>query len=444
MSVGESFQASVSDVSLARQVIAHLGQSGTPPEEGVELYTVGLDAYLEPLRSEYLELLLPSGVSSFKLVVGSYGGGKTHFLYCVRNMAEALGYAVAYVPLSPTECPFHQLDEVYRAIAQNLRFPLGPATLSEDRSYNRGIESFLRYVFLWLQRRWGLADLEPREARRRFRSLLQGIQGTESTSFRRAMAQALEALADDDEDRFLAFVQWLKGENPTDARLREAQVVEVLTPRTAFRWVRSLAQWIREVGLSGTVFLFDEAERALSMGLTRQVMTALDNLRQWIDECGQRRFPSVLTLYAVPDEFMLTDRPGPSYEALRQRLQTIFSRWEPTGVKIYLERLPIEPIPFLVQLGQKLTALYQRAYGVLLPPELTRGNVEVLARRVYQLRYADVSYRRVFITSLIPLLHRMRQDPAFVLTEALADRWVQEHLRALQDDQRRISDEQEY
>ncbi len=429
--------------ALARYVIAHLGQSGTPPEEGVELYTVGLDVYLEPLQKEYLETLLPDGISSFKLVVGSYGGGKTHFLYCVRTIAESLGYVVTYVPLSPAEAPFHQLDEVYRAIVQNIRFPLRYAEM-HDHMYNRGIESFLRYTMLYLNERLQLQDLPVETARSRMDTFLHGIQNIESASFRNAMAHALRALFEENEERFHQVVQWLKGENPRHPQLRERHVIETLTPRTAFRWIRSLAQWVREIGLPGTVFLFDEAERAISLGHTRQVVAALDNLRQWIDECGQRRFPGVLTLYAVPDELMLMDRPGPSYEALKQRLQTVFSRWEPTGVKIYLERLQIEPIPFLLQIGQKLMELYQRAYQIVLPQELTQANIRVLAHRVYHHRFADISYRRLFITTLIPLFHRIRQDPTFVLTDTVADEWIQHRLIAFREQDLRDSDAREF
>ncbi len=444
MVINETTSSPETSVSLARRIITHLGQSGTPPEYGVEWYTVGLDEYLEPLRKEYLELMIPEGVSSFKLVIGSYGGGKTHFLYCVRDLALNLGFAVAYVPLSPAECPFNQMDAVYRTIMANIAFPRNETHDLLDAITHRGIEAYLRYSTSAMLQRLNLPVTETLENPEPLQALFKTFVGIESSSFARAMKEAVIALATGNEERFLTLVQWLKGEKIQSETLRDLQIVENLDQRSAFRMIRSLAQWNRQMGLQGTVILFDEAERAISLQATRQVMAALDHLRQWIDECGQGRFPGVLTLYAVPDETMLLDRPGPSYEALRQRLHTVFSRMEPTGVKIYLERLHLDPRAFLLELGQRLLDIYQRAYEILLPPELTPRNIEVLADQVYRLRYADISYRRLFVTSLIPLLHHMREDPHFILDPEQAEQWVVQRYAALDARPVKDSDEHEF
>ena len=444
MTLPPSMEDRSNDVLTARRIITHLGQSGTPPQEGLEWYTVGLDEYLQVLQEEYLDSLIPSGVSSFKLVIGSYGGGKTHFLYCLRNLAVRLGYAVAYVSLSPAECPFNQLDTVYRALLDGLEYPLGDEARTTQPQYLRGVEAFLRYAYLDAAAKLELDSRHREDRRRRLDTYLHQFTNIESTSFRRALDAAFRAQMEEDEDLFLTVVQWLKGEKVGSETLRSLNIVEGVDARSAFRMIRSLAQWIRQAGLRGLVVLFDEAERSISLHSSRQIMTALDHLRQWIDECGQGRFPSVLTLYAVPNEMMLIDRPGPSYEALRQRLHTVFSRWEPTGVKIYLERLQMDPKEFLHQLGDRLLAIYQRAYDIALPAELAKRNLVVLADRVYQMRYADISYRRLFVTSVIPLLHRMRRDSGFALTEEKADAWILQRAEASEREQTSRSDDHEF
>lgn len=431
-------------VRLARQIIAHLGQSGTPPEYGVEWYTVGLDDYLAPIREEYLELMTREGVSSFKLVVGSYGGGKTHFLYCVRDMALHLGYPVIYVPLSPAECPFNQLDLVYRAIMNNIAYPISEDHDLYEAITQRGIESFIRHAAAEVARKLAIRLDDREKELEKVRIFLDGLFGIESSSFARAMREAILAVLKGDEETFNDLIQWLKGERIQSDRLRQRQIVENIDSRSAFRMIRSLAQWIRQFGFHGTVVLFDEAERAISLQATRQVMAALDHLRQWIDECGQGRFPGVFTLYAIPDESMLLDRPGPSYEALRQRLHTVFSKIEPTGVKIYLDRINMEPRAFLISLGKRLLEIYERAYTLNLPREITLRNIEVLADQVYRLRYADISYRRLFVTSIIPLLHRMRHQPDYLLEPDEAEQWVIQRYTSLDTQNIRNSDEHEF
>src|SRR5690554_5218151 len=105
------------DPRVASHILQRLGESGQPPEFGVEWINVGNESYLKVLESEYFERQLKGG-ASFKLVQGYFGGGKTHFLYCVRDMAWRHGFAVAVVELSPTECPYDDTLKVYATVAR--------------------------------------------------------------------------------------------------------------------------------------------------------------------------------------------------------------------------------------------------------------------------------------------------------------------------------------
>jgi len=80
----------------------------------------------------------------------------------------------------------------------------------------------------------------------------------------------------------------------------------------------------------------------------------VNNLRELIDECGQASFGRTMWFYAAPDESFLNGRAS-VYEALSQRVSTVFdAKLNPTGVKIYLERIPMEPIAHLKEIGEKL------------------------------------------------------------------------------------------
>ena len=96
----------------ARRIIETVGSSGTPPEWGFQYFTSGLEPYLTVLEQDYLSSYLRQGGATFKLLVGTYGGGKTHFLYNVRALGWNHGFPVAYVTLSPEASPFHRLDKV--------------------------------------------------------------------------------------------------------------------------------------------------------------------------------------------------------------------------------------------------------------------------------------------------------------------------------------------
>jgi len=127
---------------IARRIVETVGANGIPPEYGFQFFTAGLQPYLAVMDEEYLSSFIKQGGSAFKIVVGVYGGGKTHFLYSVRDLAWRYNFVVSYVSLSPDESPFHRLDRVYKAIVGGMMPPL---TTDEMLSgYEQGIVSFLR------------------------------------------------------------------------------------------------------------------------------------------------------------------------------------------------------------------------------------------------------------------------------------------------------------
>ncbi|MFO7650281.1 MAG: BREX system ATP-binding domain-containing protein [bacterium] len=389
------------DRQLAKAIINKLGSTGTPPEFGIESFTVGLDSYTKPLEEEYLNGILKFNLSSFKLITGNYGGGKTHFLYVMRDLAFKNNYCVAYVSLNPTECPFDRLELVYKGIAANLTAPQPGTTPGLDAA--KGIESVVRK---WYQDRKADAGRVDN-----LRTYLDELPATESTSFHNAVRGAFSSLLAEDSAGFSDIVQWLKGEEVHKDVRSQHRISERIDKATAFRMLRSLIQWVHAIGYSGLVLLFDEAERGMSISSSRDKRRALDNLRQLVDECGNSRLPGAMFLYAVPDENLLLEGSGGVYEALKQRLRSVFTEMNPVGVKIDLEKLGIEPTDFLVALGARLAGLFEAAYDVKLDPAKRDGVVRTLAELAVTAFVLDVSYRRLFVVALLEALHGLRAEP---------------------------------
>ena len=197
--------------------------------------------------------------------------------------------------------------------------------------------------------------------------------------------------------------------------------------------MRSLIQWIRAVNYSGLVLLFDEGERASSLASSRERRQALDNLRQIVDECSNVRLPSAMFFYAIPDDRQLLDGKEDVYEALRQRLRGVFSGLNPSGVKVNLEELGVEPIPFLIDVGEKVAHIYELAYGIEFPQDVLQTTVKNLAESAYEERYADISYRRLFVKGLVEILHRLRQNPDRPINKELTTHILRLGLESLEN-----------
>ncbi|MEM3394057.1 MAG: DUF2791 family P-loop domain-containing protein, partial [Candidatus Methanomethylicia archaeon] len=247
------------DKNTAGKIISTVGQSGIPPEYGASLFSVGLDKYLKTLNDEYLSSFIKNGGSAFKMVVGIYGGGKTHFLYNVRDLAWQNNYAVSYISLSPNNCPFYQIDMVYKAIVRGLTFPLTPEELLSG--YETGIVPFIQSWFSTKYQEYKSKFNEEEKTIEMLKNHLQSIGNLESISFANAVKSAFRALMNKKEDDFYSICQWLLGEKYEKSIHSRFEIVQRIDRSTALSMIRSLVKWIKEIGYAGLIILMDEAER---------------------------------------------------------------------------------------------------------------------------------------------------------------------------------------
>ncbi|OPX17460.1 hypothetical protein BXT86_06365 [candidate division WOR-3 bacterium 4484_100] len=410
------------DKKTAKAIIHQLGSSGTPPQFGIEHFSVGLEPFLKVIEEEYLRDILKLNLSSFKMITGNYGGGKTHFLYMLRDLAWKNNYVTSYAPLSPTECPFDRLELVYKKIVLNIAPPLENGQPFSDQI---GIDILLK-------------DIDKKST-----GILMKLSRLESSSFANAIKAAILNLKNEDEEGFYEVIQWLKGEDvPKELRLRY-RISERIDRSNAFRMLRSLVQFINAMGYSGLILLFDEAERGMSISSARDKRRALDNLRQLIDECGNSRLPGAMFFYAIPDENLLLEGTGGVYEALKQRLRSNFTRINPMGVKINLEELGLEPVDFLTRLGKKLKNIFEIAYDCRLKDDLFIPSMKNLVEAALELQTLDISYRRIFVVGIIEAYQRLKQEQ-ILITEEIAREILRSTVKMLSEKEREEVEKEEY
>ena len=402
---------------VARRIIERVGGSGQPPEYGSHLFTVGLEPYLKVIEEEYLSSFVRQGGSTFKMVVGVYGGGKTHFLYSVRDLAWRHNFVVSYVDLRGGESPFHRLELVYRAIVRQIMLPIeAESSFAGSGEREPGIFSFLR---TWYARKFQeFNNMEPADGvRQEMLNYVHAIEGIESISFSRAVKAAFRASLNRQDDEFTDICQWLSGEGYDRRAHGRHGILQRLDRTTAFSLLRSLVQWIRQIGYSGLVIALDEAERTPSLA-ARQREQHLSNLREIIDECGHANFGHVIILYAVPDKSFLEGRTQ-TYEALRQRVSTVFQNDNPSGVEINLDTMILNPVEFLREVGGKLAKVYACAYGHSFDEAKLRKTVDLVASKARELRFGDTGYKRIFMQNLVKGLDILRHTDSIPSSDQL-------------------------
>jgi len=390
---------------IARRIVETLGSNGTAPEVGVQYFTVGYERLLRAMEDEYLADYIPNGGSAFKMVIGNYGNGKTHLMYCLRDLAWKHNFAVSYVVLGQQDSPFHDFGKVYAKIAQNINRPLGEDELLSG--YERGIENFLRgtYAALLAQK----MQEEPEEFRAKnelMRELKPRLRSTDSSSYSNAIYEAFDALRLDKDGHFDMVCQWLKGEGHTPAH-RKLNILERIDKSTGFKMIRSLSQTVRALGYRGLIVLLDEGEQVASLA-TKQREALLGNLREVIDACTQTSFQHIMMFYAVPDLGFM-DKGGGVYEALNQRVATIYQDYlNPSGVKIELDKIIGQDEDLLPALGQKLADVFQVAYNIQLDAQAVAQLAHTTSESALEDRYSDQGVKRLFVQRMIQGLRQLR------------------------------------
>ncbi len=379
--------------ALARTILDRMGQTGQPPARGALEVNVGTQPLLDVLRDEYLVPIRElARVSAFKLVQAPFGGGKTHFLHCLREVAWSEGFATALVSVSAQEVPCDDPVLVFRAVAQ--RIELAPGDPLEEG--DPGIDALLRLeaerrlreypadeVLAWLDRDFARARVDSHAVRRAAQLLMQGVvQGDDG------LVRLMSA--------------FLRGEDVKPHEVRPHDVREELQTSTAFRFLRSLVQVARALGLPGVVLLFDEMDRVMALPPKRRKAVG-DTLRQVIDQCGQATLPGLLWVYAVPPEFM--SNVVIEYPALEQRLKGVprFGHLSPQSPLIDLDHLPLAPTELLRGIGLRLLEVYEVAHGISLDPDVQRHNVGTLAGEMGR-RLLESGARRDFVKQVVDLV----------------------------------------
>jgi len=395
----------------ARLIINKLGETGTPPESGVRHFSAGLDTYIDVIKEEYLDNSLKMGLSSFKLLVGDYGAGKTHFLHVLREISWKSNYSVSLVKLSPSSCPFDRLELVYKNISAAIAPP--PETDEIISFTETGIEYVLDNWFESVRNdfkiRLGVEDPDDYELKTQLRKYINSFRfSIESNSFKHAVKKYFQFSIDNDETSKSLLVAWLKGEAPTTKLLKEYLIFERLNKSSGFLFIRSLCQFIRDIGYNGLLIFFDEGERMSSISGSKQKKIALDNLRQIVDEAGNSRLPGVLFLYAVTPRVEVVEIT--EYPALKDRLRASrnLSHINPLSVRIDIEQLDLSTGLLLEEIAVKLVQIYEIAYDHQFQPEI-QEIIKDFANYASE-KTLTVNIRRLFIKSLISILHYIRSE----------------------------------
>jgi hypothetical protein len=222
----------------------------------------------------------------------------------------------------------------------------------------------------------------------------------ESTAFGAAAAGLLTARLDGDEERARAAALYLRGEPVPAGELKPLGVYEKLDRSSAFRLLRSMCQLLQRSGLaSGTVLLFDEARRSLSLMSSKGQKQACENLLNVINRCNSGELPGTMFVYAVLPEFFTNF--ATNYPALQQRCGP--------STRYSLETLAnIQETDLQRQIGERITEVFAVAYDDAPKDKLLLdANLRLVVAAAMK-QHSGTGPRRLLVKGWVQVLRGMR------------------------------------
>ncbi|GAB6064268.1 BREX system ATP-binding domain-containing protein [Deferrisoma palaeochoriense] len=407
----------------ARELWARLASEGKAPSEltfagqVLPTYSVGIEPWIDRLARTYLQELCRRH-AHFKLVIGPYGGGKTHFLMALGSRALKEGFAVAYVACTQGISLDSPLD-VFRAFMKTLHLP------GEDRP---GLNRFLRRVIA--HKRSQIHEAGAPDPDAAFSLWLDAVASDDhpENAFGRVMAEALRtqydpvrAVAGD------AALRWLQGDVDTLTRedlaaLRLAKVPVRAKGDLGRNLLLSVARFLKEAGVNGAVVLFDEVE-TLFTASGKALDRVLAAMRVMVDlptgvPGGVPLFGVFAGVYDVLEKLT-------RYPALEQRLMVKgvpFHEGGDFAPQIHLDKVAGQE-ELLRSIGVRLIALGELARGYEFNKDIQMANVERLAHVAAE-RNLEIAARRLFVKTWVNLLDlQTHQGEKNYSEEELASRY---------------------
>jgi hypothetical protein len=394
------------DRRTASRIIHSLAESGQPPKLGASYLNVGTDSIIRRLRTDYLEDLLTAfegqdGSGACKWVEANYGNGKTQFLRCTQEEAWNLNYVTAFVELSQDECPLDRPDRIYGAIARSIQAkPLTPADVDRGRGIDVALQQLLDRKFQGVLS--GNLNDDLRDQAIAWVETSLAATPVESTGFRTAVVQFLQAKLKGDSQKTQVASVYLRGEPYATKELKEIDLYEKLDKASGFRFLRSLCQLIQRSELAaGTVLLFGEARRSLSLMSSKAQKIACENLLTIINRCNSGDLPGTLFLYAVMPEFFTEF--ATAYPALQQRCGP--------ATRINLESLQgLKELDLLQMIGEKITDVFRRAFADAPSDDtLLKTNLRCVAEQALRQTMVGSGTRRLLVSSWVRALQQFRE-----------------------------------
>ena len=386
-----------------RDAVLQSLRAGVVPRTGQHLIQVGRGKEVETLVGDIDRIA--DGGSSFRLVTGEYGAGKTFFLNLIRAVALEKKLVVASADLNPDRrlhATGGQAKSLYAELMRNLATRVKP----EGGALAGVVEKFI-----------GTAKAEAKTAgkstedliRQKLEHLTELVNGYD---FADVIAAYCRGAEEGNEQLKSDAVRWLRGEfsTKTDAKA-SLGVRTIVDDATFYDQLKLMARFVRLAGYAGLMVSLDELVNLYKLSNVQARNANYEQVLRILNDSLQGTAVGLGFVLGGTPEFLLDTRRGLySYPALQSRLaQNTFATGGLVDFSGPVVRLSsLTPEDFYVLL-QKIRGVY--AFGDpakhLLPDQGVMSFMEHCSKRIGNTYFRTP---RTTITAFVNLLAVLEQN----------------------------------
>lgn len=296
-----------------RDIIIQSLRSGVVPRLGLQHVQVGRSDELKSFISNITTIA--NGGTSFRLVIGEYGSGKTFFLSLVRSIALQQGLVTMNADLSPTK-RLHGTDGQARLLLSELIASLSTRTKQDGNALQNILEKFI-----------AMARTEAEQHQRNVISVIhEQLSELNEYPGGYAFAQVIkkywEAYEEGNNILKDCALRWLKAEYTTKTdSLRDVGVREFIDDPSLFNTLKLYSILIQKAGYKGLLICMDEMVNLYKISNSVSRKANYEEILNILNNTLQGTLTNIGFIMSGTPEFLTDGNRGLySYEALKSRL----------------------------------------------------------------------------------------------------------------------------
>lgn len=356
----------------------------------------------EPLIKEIERQLasVESGGSSYKIITGDYGSGKTFILNKIRKVALESEMLVAHLEIDST-FKFYNLEHLYYNIMHNLYIKSSGETKT----------SFEDLFERWLSK---LNCLDHREkAQNEIMQVVETISKHNST-FGRAFLSYIKARIANDTESKTAIESWLTGEKNVPHHLkRKFDMIGNVTKLNALDFLRAFVKLIVLLGYKGFVILVDEFDLIIDDRSDLREKSYY-NTKYIIDSLGNNNMDHIMWLFCGTTRLIKDKEKGfASAEGLFQRIGEPIIDNRRNFIDYRQPVIQIDSIKYddFSLLSEKIVQIYMIAFNIAFKISSDAIMNWALLTLVKEGKNISSINSRLFIKKILEIMDVIEQNP---------------------------------